>query len=94
MSDESSDDFEGFGSKAVHSGTKHVGDTVNTPIFQSSTLNLQMKDMLDGQLEHITHFSMLELHQSMLKRFVINCALEEGEDAKYSHPEWQLYLLH
>ena len=40
MSDEPSDNFEGFGSKAVHSGTKHVGDAVNTPIFQSSTYKL------------------------------------------------------
>ena len=40
MSDESGDSFEGFGSKAVHSGTKHVGDAVNTPIFQSSTYKL------------------------------------------------------
>jgi len=33
-------DLKGFGSKAVHSGTNHIGDAVNTPIFQSSTYKL------------------------------------------------------
>ena len=40
MSDEKPTDFQGFGSKAVHSGTNHIGDAVNTPIFQSSTYKL------------------------------------------------------
>ena len=40
MADEKSDTYEGFGTKAVHSGTNHVGDAVNTPIFQSSTYKL------------------------------------------------------
>ena len=34
------DNLSGFGSKAVHSGTNHIGDAVNTPIFQSSTYKL------------------------------------------------------
>ena len=29
-----------FATKAVHSGTQHIGDAVNTPIFQSSTYKL------------------------------------------------------
>jgi len=29
-----------FASQAVHSGTNHIGDAVNTPIFQSSTYKL------------------------------------------------------
>mgnify|MGYP003312952025 CR=1 FL=1 len=40
MADEKPDTYEGFGTKAVHSGTNHVGDAVNTPIFQSSTYKL------------------------------------------------------
>ena len=40
MSDKIPHTYTGFGSKAVHSGTNHVGDAVNTPIFQSSTYKL------------------------------------------------------
>ena len=40
MGDEESQSYEGFGTKAVHSGTNHIGDAVNTPIFQSSTYKL------------------------------------------------------
>ena len=40
MGDNKSTDFQGFGSKAVHSGTNHIGNAVNTPIFQSSTYKL------------------------------------------------------
>ena len=29
-----------FATDAVHSGTQHIGDAVNTPIFQSSTYKL------------------------------------------------------
>ena len=29
-----------FATNAVHAGTQHVGDAVNTPIFQSSTYKL------------------------------------------------------
>ena len=29
-----------FATNAVHSGTQHIGDAVNTPIFQSSTYKL------------------------------------------------------
>ena len=40
MPEDSQPKLTGFGSKAVHSGTNHVGDAVNTPIFQSSTYKL------------------------------------------------------
>ena len=40
MTKESNPKFTRFASKAVHSGTNHVGDAVNTPIFQSSTYKL------------------------------------------------------
>ena len=40
MAEDSQPKLTGFGSKAVHSGTNHVGDAVNTPIFQSSTYKL------------------------------------------------------
>ena len=40
MGDEKSQPYQGFGTKAVHSGTNHIGDAVNTPIFQSSTYKL------------------------------------------------------
>ena len=33
-------DEDRFATKAVHSGTQHIGDAVNTPIFQSSTYKL------------------------------------------------------
>ena len=38
MTDEPND--ARFATKAVHSGTQHIGDAVNTPIFQSSTYKL------------------------------------------------------
>ena len=40
MAADKKDNLNGFGSKAVHSGTNHIGDAVNTPIFQSSTYKL------------------------------------------------------
>ena len=40
MAEDENLDLKGFGSKAVHSGTNHIGDAVNTPIFQSSTYKL------------------------------------------------------
>jgi cystathionine beta-lyase/cystathionine gamma-synthase len=40
MAADKKDNLTGFGSKAVHSGTNHIGDAVNTPIFQSSTYKL------------------------------------------------------
>ena len=40
MTGDKKDRLNGFGSKAVHSGTNHIGDAVNTPIFQSSTYKL------------------------------------------------------
>ena len=36
----SDDETNNFATKAVHSGTQHIGDAVNTPIFQSSTYKL------------------------------------------------------
>ena len=63
MSDNSQNDFEGFGSKAVHSGTNHVGDAVNTPIFQSSTYKLTDERYAGWQQERIILFFMPELHR-------------------------------
>ena len=40
MAADKKDNLTGFRSKAVHSGTNHIGDAVNTPIFQSSTYKL------------------------------------------------------
>ena len=40
LADNKKENLTGFGSKAVHSGTNHIGDAVNTPIFQSSTYKL------------------------------------------------------
>ena len=83
MSDESSDDFEGFGSKAVHSGTKHVGDAVNTPIFQSSTYKLT-DERYAGWAAGAHHTLLYARITSVNAEAVCDKlrALEEGEDAE------------
>ena len=52
MAEDENLNLKGFGSKAVHSGTNHVGDAVNTPnLFNPRPTNLPMKDMLGGRKE-------------------------------------------
>ena len=83
MSDNSENDFEGFGSKAVHSGTQHVGDAVNTPIFQSSTYKLT-DERYAGWAAGAHHTLLYARITSVNAEAVCQkmCALEGGEDAE------------
>ena len=83
MSDNSQNDFEGFGSKAVHSGTNHVGDAVNTPIFQSSTYKLT-DERYAGWAAGAHHTLLYARITSVNAEAVCEkiCALEGGEDAE------------
>ena len=66
MAEDENLDLKGFGSKAVHSGTNHIGDAVNTPIFQSSTYKLT-DERYAGWAAGAQHRSfMLEYHLSIL----------------------------
>ena len=83
MSDNSENNFKGFGSKAVHSGTKHVGDAVNTPIFQSSTYKLT-DERYAGWAAGAHHALLYARLTSVNAEAVCEkmCALEGGEDAE------------
>ena len=83
MSDNSENNFQGFGSKAVHSGTKHVGDAVNTPIFQSSTYKLT-DERYAGWAAGAHHALLYARLTSVNAEAVCEkiCALEGGEDAE------------
>lgn len=81
MSDESN--FSRFASKAVHSGTQHVGDAVNTPIFQSSTYKLT-DERYAGWAAGAQHTLLYARLSSVNSDAVAQklCALEGGEDAE------------
>ena len=73
----------GFGSKAVHSGTNHVGDAVNTPIFQSSTYKLT-DERYAGWAAGAHHTLLYARITSVNAEAVIDkiCALEGAEDGE------------
>ena len=79
MSEESNDNF-GFGSKAVHSGTKHIGDAVNTPIFQSSTYKLTDEDMMAAGAHTLLYARITSVNAEAVCDKLR--ALEGGEDAE------------
>ena len=83
MADEKSNDFKGFGSKAVHSGTNHVGDAVNTPIFQSSTYKLT-DERYAGWAAGAQHTLLYARLSSVNSDAVAQklTAMENGEDAE------------
>ena len=76
-------DLKGFGSKAVHSGTNHVGDAVNTPIFQSSTYKLT-DERYAGWAEGAQHTLLYARISSVNSAAVAEklTAMEGGEDAE------------
>ena len=76
-------DLNGFGSKAVHSGTNHVGDAVNTPIFQSSTYKLT-DERYAGWAAGAQHTLLYARLSSVNSDAVAQklAALEDGEDAE------------
>jgi len=76
-------DLNGFGSKAVHSGTNHVGDAVNTPIFQSSTYKLT-DERYAGWAAGAQHTLLYARLSSVNSDAVAQklTALEYGEDAE------------
>ena len=81
MADETN--LTGFGSKAVHSGTNHIGDAVNTPIFQSSTYKLT-DDRYAGWAAGAQHTLLYARLSSVNSDAVAQklCAMEGGEDAE------------
>ena len=83
MAGEKSNDFKGFGSKAVHSGTNHVGDAVNTPIFQSSTYKLT-DERYAGWAAGAQHTLLYARLSSVNSDAVAQklTAMENGEDAE------------
>ena len=81
MADETN--LTGFGSKAVHSGTNHIGNAVNTPIFQSSTYKLT-DDRYAGWAAGAQHTLLYARLSSVNSDAVAQklCAMEGGEDAE------------
>jgi len=72
-----------FGTRAVHSGTQHIGDAVNTPIFQSSTYKLTEERYAGwaAGAQHTLLYARLSTVNSDAVAQKIT-ALEHGEDAE------------
>ena len=72
-----------FRTKAVHSGTNHVGDAVNTPIFQSSTYKLT-DERYAGWAAGAQHTLLYARLSSVNSDAVAQklTAMEDGEDAE------------
>ena len=83
MATDKKDNLNGFGSKAVHSGTNHIGDAVNTPIFQSSTYKLtdeRYAGWAAGAKNTLLYGRLSSVNSDAVAQKLI--ALEEGEDAE------------
>ncbi|MAF93442.1 cystathionine beta-lyase [Candidatus Woesearchaeota archaeon] len=72
-----------FATDAVHSGTQHIGDAVNTPIFQSSTYKLT-DERYAGWAAGAQHTLLYARLSSVNSDAVAQklTALEQGEDAE------------
>jgi cystathionine beta-lyase/cystathionine gamma-synthase len=72
-----------FGTNAVHSGTQHIGDAVNTPIFLSSTYKLT-EERYAGWAAGAQHTLLYARMSSVNSDAVAQkmAALEGGEDAE------------
>ena len=83
MTKENNPKFTRFASKAVHAGTNHVGDAVNTPIFQSSTYKLT-DERYAGWAAGAHHTLLYTRITSVNAEAVIDkiCALEGAEDGE------------
>lgn len=72
-----------FGTKAVHSGTQHVGDAVNTPVFLSSTYKLteeRYAGWAAGAQHTLLYARMSSVNSDAVAKKM--SALEGGEDAE------------
>jgi cystathionine beta-lyase/cystathionine gamma-synthase len=72
-----------FATDAVHSGTQHIGDAVNTPIFQSSTYKLTDERYAGwaAGAQHTLLYARLSTVNSDAVAQKLT-ALEQGEDAE------------
>ena len=77
------DDTNRFATNAVHSGTHHIGDAVNTPIFQSSTYKLT-DERYAGWAAGAQHTLLYARLSSVNSDAVAQklTAMEQGEDAE------------
>ena len=80
MSDD--DENHRFATHTVHSGTQHIGDAVNTPIFQSSTYKLtdeRYAGWAAGAQHTLLYARLSSVNSDAVAQKLI--ALEHGEDA-------------
>ena len=81
MSDENNN--HRFATHTVHSGTQHIGDAVNTPIFQSSTYKLtdeRYAGWAAGAQHTLLYGRLSTVNSDAVAQKLI--ALEHGEDAE------------
>lgn len=79
----SDDETNKFATKAVHSGTQHIGDAVNTPIFQSSTYKLtdeRYAGWAAGAQHTLLYARISSVNSDAVAQKLI--AMEAGEDAE------------
>ena len=73
-----------FATQAVHSGTQHIGDAVNTPIFQSSTYKPHRRALCRlgcRRAQHTLLYARLStVNSDAVAQKLI--AMENGEDAE------------
>ena len=72
-----------FATDAVHSGTQHIGDAVNTPIFQSSTYKLtdeRYAGWAAGAQHTLLYARLTSVNSDAVAQIL--AALEGGEDAE------------
>lgn len=72
-----------FATRAVHSGTQHIGDAVNTPIFQSSTYKLtdeRYAGWAAGAQHTLLYARLSSVNSEAVAQKLID--LEDGEDAE------------
>ena len=74
---------KGFATKSVHSGTQHIEDAVNTPIFQSSTYKLtdeRYAGWAAGAQHTLLYARLSSVNSDAVAQKLM--ALEGGEDAE------------
>lgn len=72
-----------FATRAVHSGTQHIGDAVNTPIFQSSTYKLtdeRYAGWAAGAQHTLLYARLSNVNSDAVAQKL--AAMEHGEDAE------------
>ena len=74
---------KGFATRSVHSGTQHIGDAVNTPIFQSSTYKLtdeRYAGWAAGAQHTLLYGRLSTVNSDAVAQKLV--AMEGGEDAE------------